>query len=828
MHKNGFSLSKEELNAMFNITFEKYRYSYKFDVFLRDFFRNKEELNVFVKEHEQVFINIIKDNSHSVPFPLKYCDNFVELILKGNHIKLVDGIEDYSLSNLKLLYNLLKQNKKIPYYLGNGRYAEHLFNLKSGLDSSEFIGLLDLLKEKVCYDKKNKDSKTSFFDNLVNENIDYLIDAVSQTKVLPKCLIESSVFRDECIKRSRIDLAVKCILPHDILQNETLVNAYCTELNIDSKDFYERSKWLLNYYEKNNNIFNTFLGTSLKDNIFSLNKEHYERFINDVEVQMSISNLSDKEVTVLSKILNIYNYKDYDISSMIVNIINNISSYETLVNSLDLENISEQNLRKLVSVLQLPDNQFQVNDVESLHNYAELKKQFFISNFNHNDLISNKDILLKSLFNISFNEAQYIDFKYCHDSNDNNILENLKNSELPSQIYNYLVLINKIVESNDSNDLSNLFFELKNTSIYDLEIPFEPYLRGQYTQLYSKTLYRIDEKNDIYGPKDSISDEINYNGKNIKVCVPREPFNFFIHCVGSCTLESEVIDTNYKTDWLDRPQLQDHFVACSYINEKGIYSIRAQGSIILGFDTLENGSILGMGNTDIDSIGRYSKAYDGSRELQEGNGTRARYYVPSEILKTINSGYNEIVVERRNTDKSRNDEFKRKPDYIIMMAESMEQENFNFLSTLYQNKLSFISEEDQKEIQRIVKPEKLKKFLLGCKSIISQKSDIQGNSLNETANKYVDLIMKAKYFEDCLKASSEFEIPLVIIDKSYYFNKILKETTTFDDETKKSISEFYSKADESKKKKMFNIVAQGEDVSEVMQNKESDKVTISV
>ena len=47
----------------------------------------------------------------------------------------------------------------------------------------------------------------------------------------------------------------------------------------------------------------------------------------------------------------------------------------------------------------------------------------------------------------------------------------------------------------------------------------------------------------------------------------------------------------------------------NYINEKGIYSIRSQGNIIFGFDTLENGSILGMGNTDIDSIGRYSKTY---------------------------------------------------------------------------------------------------------------------------------------------------------------------------------------------------------------------------
>ena len=43
------------------------------------------------------------------------------------------------------------------------------------------------------------------------------------------------------------------------------------------------------------------------------------------------------------------------------------------------------------------------------------------------------------------------------------------------------------------------------------------------------------------------------------------------------------------------------------------------------------------------------------------------------------------------------------------------------------------------------------------------------------ANMYVDLIMKAKYFEDCIKASSEFDIPLVVVDKSYYFNKIFRQ-----------------------------------------------------
>lgn len=824
MHRNGFAFTKDELNTIFNIVFQKYKYEYKFECFLRDFFQSEDELNSFIKEQNQFFKNYINEKSQSVPYILKKYDSFVELILKGNHIKLISEIDNYSLSNLKLLAKLLEKNKKIPYYLGNDRYAQHLFELKSDFEPNEFIELLNLLKEKSYYDRQNRDSETTFFTNLIAENIDYLIEIVSQTKSVPKCLIESSFFRDECIKRNRFDLAVQCVVPSDIIQNEALVNAYCNELNIDPKDFYERSKWLLSYYEKNNNIFNTFLATSLKDNIFNINNEHYERFINDVEVQMSISKLNEKELTVLSKVLNNYNYKEYDISSMVVNVINNIGNYQELIDSLNLENLSEQDLRKLVSVLQLPDNQYQINNIESLQNYDGLKKQSFVNNFDSNALIPNKDGLLKALFNIDLEEAQYIDSKYCHDSANNNTLDNLKNSELPPPIYNYLALINKIIECDNINDLSILYDNLKNTKVYDSEIPLEPYLRSKYTELYSQSLYRIDERNQIYGPKDNITNEINYNGKNIQVCIPRENFNFFVHCVGSCSLASDVIDTNYRNDWLDRPQLQDHFVACSYINEKGIYSIRSQGSIIFGFDTLESGSILGMGNSDIDSSGRCARIYNGSRELQEENADRTRCFVPSKILKTINDSYNEIVVERRNTDSSRSAEFKRKPDYIIMMAESMEQDNFNYLETLYKNQLSFISNEDKEEIQHIGGSRKLKDFLIKYKGIISQNAKVEGASLNDMANTYVNLIMKAKYFEDCLKASSEFDIPLVVVDKAYYFNKMLEESVAYDDETKNSVSTVYSQADESKKKQIFNMVAKGSDLTKLFNSKETNKV----
>ena len=811
--KSGYTFSKDDTNKIFKIVYEKYGDSYKFDSFLRYFFANDLSLSNFIKENITFFEKHLKKKGLSVEYTLRKNEAFIDLILKNKYTNLIGNIEEYSVTNLKQLANLIQSGVKLPYYLGNERYAQNIFELKSSFSTNELIELLRLLKEKTIYDRKLGNSEITSFAQLVQENIDYLIEIVSQTKTVPKCLIESSIFRDECIKRNRIDLAVQCILPLDIIKDEELINAYCKELNINSKDFCDRYKWLLDYYKNNNNIFNTFLASSLKNKIFNFNKEHYERFINDIEIQITISKLNDKELTVLSRILDLYNYKDYDISSMIVNVINNISNYQELINSLNINNISEQDLRNLVGVLQISHNQYQINNITSLQNYNNLKRQYFIDNYS-NDLNVNKDNLLKMLFNIDLQEAQYIDYKYCHDNNNNNILLSLKNSELPPQIYNYLELINKIIECNNSNELITIF---NNSDIYDDEIPFESYLRGKYTELYSKSLYRIDEKNEVYGPKDSISYQANYNNKNIQVCVPRERFNFMIHCVGSCSIASDVIDTNYRNDWLDRPQLQDHFVACSYINERGIYSIRSQGSIIFGFDTLENGAILGMGNTDIDSIGRYANAYDGSRELQEGNGSRARYFVPSEILRTINDGYNEIVLERRNTNKSRNKEFKRKPDYIIMMAESMERDNFNYLESLYQNQLSFIEEEDRKTIQQIGNSRKLKEFLVKYKDVISEMANIQGIPLNDMINLYANLIMKAKYYEDCLKASSEFNIPLVVVDKSYYFNKILFESTSYDDTTKSSISELYSQANESAKREIFNMVVTGKDASSILE-----------
>ena len=95
-------------------------------------------------------------------------------------------------------------------------------------------------------------------------------------------------------------------------------------------------------------------------------------------------------------------------------------------------------------------------------------------------------------------------------------------------------------------------------------------------------------------------------------------------------------------------------------------------------------------------------------------------------------------------------------------------------------------------------------------------------------NMYVDLIMKAKYYEDCLKASSEFGIPLVVIDKTYCFNKLLSDSVAYDKETMSSISKFYSQASESVKGIMYNMVVCGKDVTQIMKSKEPNIISINL
>lgn len=223
MNKNGFNFSNLERNTIFNIVFNKYRYSYELDKFFRNFFESKEELNEFIGTNSDFFRDYINIKNENISYRLKDCDNFITLVLEEGKTNLISNIQNYSIENLRLLVQLLNKNIQLPYYIGNNEFAEHIIKLKDELKDEEMIVLLNLLKDRAFYDRKMRDSESTSFENLVKNNTNYLINIVTNTKTVPNCLAESSEFRDECINKDRIDIASKCIIPSNLLENESLV-----------------------------------------------------------------------------------------------------------------------------------------------------------------------------------------------------------------------------------------------------------------------------------------------------------------------------------------------------------------------------------------------------------------------------------------------------------------------------------------------------------------------------------------------------------------------------------------------------------------------------
>jgi hypothetical protein len=380
-----------------------------------------------------------------------------------------------------------------------------------------------------------------------------------------------------------------------------------------------------------------------------------------------------------------------------------------------------------------------------------------------------------------------------------------------------LLILNKIVETTQEADLDTYYNEFNNKEVYNSPIPLDTYLRSIYTELYSNGLYQPKE-----GPKE-IHQETTYNGEKVDICIPQSNFGFMVHCVGSCSLKGDEIDSNYCTDWEGRPQIQDHIVACSYVTQDRIYSLRSEGSVTYGFSTLEGSAIYGMGDTDIDSIGPYARSYSVTRDLMD-QGTRAHFFPPSIMIENT-SGYNEIVIERRNIT---GETFKRRPDYIIMRVDTIENKNnFITLDELFNTKFKMFTKEEQEKIKITKYPDYLKILLNHIKEI-KEQFNIELTD-KQAARLTASMLEKAKYYQESLRAAQEFKIPLIVIDESLYFKKALQESTIYTEEEKQSLLELYNTLDSDNREKLYDKVIRSIPYSTIIKKEEPiTKITVSL
>jgi len=815
LDREGYSFTHEVKEQIKQIVLKRYfNDNNKFDNFLAMFFKTKEEKEEYVTQNRQKFIEHLSKNPSDIAYKLLDIDAFVGILLSERKTQYLRKVENFTPENFKLLASAIKDGVKLPEYYGNKFAIDNIFSNIDTFTPEELYSLLTLFVQKGQYVRNGNDGELDSFSTTINNNIDKVISAVVQSSIVPKCLVENSAFRDECIKRNYMNLAVQCILPTEIINDEQLAELYSNELKIEKKDLFERLKWLAKYSEKNKDVFETFVAHMLKDNIFKIPDQHLERIINDVEPQMAFSNLNDKELEVLNLIFNKFKFKDYDVSFMLNTALKNIHNFSDLIQNLEITELDDRTLGILVSVLQHSQNKNQIKTINDLNDYVNIKQQNYKNSRANNNLEESKDSICQYMFNLSLEQAKAINKKYCYTIGYNGkfILDKLKSSELPQELFYILNTIHNIIETDDITILDNYFLNCPAQSVYSSPIPLETFLRSQYSVIMSNSLYKpnapVKEEN---GMPDKLLRTTDYNGQKIDICIPRASFRFLVHGLGTCSNEKS--DNNYQKDWEGRPQIQDHFVACSYIDEKSIFSTRSGSEIVFGFGNLEGGALAVMGPFDIDSIGTYSRKYSASEDFMKQGGN-CNFLVPSMLLESTTNGYNEVVIERRNqTDKSNT--FKRTPDYIIMSVDSLENGyNFMLVDELLNNELPGLSNEEKNIIKQSTNAIEIKEIIK--RQVMN--FDIPLEEKKVVFNKLIINLLKSKNYERNLKASGEFNVPLIVIDQTYYLKKLLNESQIYDEQQKIDILNLFTTTEDRRKKDVFQAVARNVDYDKIMPN----------
>ena len=151
-----------------------------------------------------------------------------------------------------------------------------------------------------------------------------------------------------------------------------------------------------------------------------------------------------------------------------------------------------------------------------------------------------------------------------------------------------------------------------------------------------------------------------------------------------------------------------------------------------------------------------------------------------------------------------------------MSVDSIENSNnFICLDDLFKS-MSFLTEEEKDRIKKIDNRSEIKKIIFNQLSKIESKENVK-----YLTNYYTDNIFKTKYYEQCLKATIDFNTPLIIIDRLHYFKRMLSESN-YEQETKDKILKLYLESYEGKQRDIFKAVSKNKQSDEILRKSPSE------
>ncbi len=466
-------------------------------------------------------------------------------------------------------------------------------------------------------------------------------------------------------KKSKIE-AMKKISPENIkiLRKHESIDFVKENLNLflELEGFKEKipEGILEELFEKNNEVICEIDFRLLGEKyINKLGKDKVNLISNFNDIQEKILNLPDKEFDIFSKCINNYTKNnDTDEWTVIADeILDSLrdKQYTDLIGNIEIENISEDNLNKLIKIIQ-DDNNFDIKTLKELENFEEIKRKKCDEMINSNiDVNHKKNYLMQKTFGHDIKYAKKIIDKY------GDSIDKIGDQELK----NYVEALRMISETENEEVLKEIYENVDEIEFFADKVEFERELKTEYCKLYKEGLFdpnnsqklNKEELKEIGGRQD-LSKEL----EGMNVYNAGTEFRMLITSVSAYTVVEKI--DNYNEDWNRLAVGSQHFCA-SYIGED-MMGCAPINHVVYGFSDIKDDSLMLSGPKDIHSTGEsfvskawYEKYYDNDTQINE----------------TVR--HNEMDIRRIQGGE------KKQPDYIIAFKAGNKIKNLDKIQQAY-------------------------------------------------------------------------------------------------------------------------------------------------
>ena len=625
--------------------------------------------DIFGVEYNQLFlkkcIKLIKTDKNFVKLlflynPYYFKDEIKKELYEDYEIIIEYGIENDFIQIKKFFPELLTDRDIYISYIDKAKSDDKylLYLIESPLIDEYYIELKDIIIKGI------KDGKISL-PSYLRQNVDFFKD----------CMHSFDIFDGNFKLFSKVRLIEGIVLDKFTPEEIADVIKYCG-INETVENLVRKVKYL---YKVNDEFIGTITINMLDSKYNFISLESLEKIVVDPDLQGIIVFLSDDKLRLLDKLLEHMNRKDIDLSNLLYTVLSKLNDSDTknqefieLLEKINIDSLSPEQLDCLILVLTKETNMFNVNSAEDLkeENFQNLRKAYFekIDKKIEDGTIEIEELrraVLEKTYGLDYSAADFIYKRYCTYLNGYKI----DNEE----IKDLLTSISSIMREKSIDVLIELYKIAKYAiTNYYSAVALESCIRKAYAKSVADSLFRVGDH-----PEQLTKREATYEGEEVLVYDLHGDFRMQIHALGAYTRSEWTRPIDFLDDW-DRPKIASHGLCTSYIGNCQIATARPNGPI-LGFSNYEESALLVAGNYDLVSK-RVNSKFSVSMHIPY------LFVPPKSMLDFTRHNHNEIVLERRNN--SGKGGFKRKPDYIVYIVDdSSDLSNFSSDNAYYQQTL---------------------------------------------------------------------------------------------------------------------------------------------